>query len=451
LAKALLGKKPGDTVLLKESPMSSEQGVITEIKSKYVHAFHESGKVLEVRYPDQAGAFVAMKMKPGEEGVKELLTKLEKQQDEQQQVITQAHSLYASHPLPIGAVARFLHCDIIQAWSHLTEHEDGKVICASGTAAESESAVQILDRESVKCVIDPVSLMTIHALSLADEVVSTVGRLGIAQATIDLLTETLHKRSAISRRGFMTLTKEGQHFVRREVTEAEVESYLLSLETLIKWIDDNCDILPWSPELSTKREERKELLELIGDESLDTILAASDPARALYSDDLRLRQLAKADFNVDGLATQPILLRAVEAGIIDREKYNKAVVRLAAAGYLHTRIDGESLLEAARQADWSLAFPFVSITWLLRGPDCDENAAIQVVADFLKQLWAQPMLPRSTDYLVFRLLDELGTGRDVFQVTEKLLASVNQRFLVNPIAQSEVAKLIVAWRSMRIL
>lgn len=451
LAQALLGKKPGDTVLLKESPMSSEEGMITETKSKYVHAFHESGRVLEVRYPDQAGGFISLKLKPGEEGAKELLTKLGKQQDERRKIIEQAHSLYASNPLPIGAVARFLQCDIIQAWSHLTEHEHGKVICASGAVAESKSAAQILDKEGVKWVVDPVSLMTIHALSLADEVVSTVGRLGIAQATIDLLTETLHKRSAISRRGFMTLTKEGQHFVRREVTEAEVESYLLSLETLIKWIEVNCDILPWSPELSARREDRKELLELIGQESLDTILAACDPARALYSDDLRLRQLAKVEFNVDGLATQPVLFRAVEAGIIDRDKYNKAVVRLAAAGYLHTRIDGEALLEAAKQSDWSLAFPFVSITWLLRGPFCDENAAIRVVADFLKQLWQQAMLPRSTDYLVFRLLDEIGVGRGVGQVTDKLLASVARRFIVNPIAESEVVKLIMAWRAMRIV
>lgn len=450
LAQALLGKKPNDTVLLKESPMSSEEGVITEIKSKFVHAFHESDKVFEVCYPDQAGGFVSMKMKPGEEGVKEFLTKLERQEDERKQDINQAHSWYASNPLPIGAVARFLQCDIIQAWSHLTKHEDGKVICASGTAAESESAVQILDRESVKCVVDPVSLMTIHALSLADEIVSTVGRLGVAQATIDLLTETLDKRRAINRRGFMTLTKEGQHFVRREVTAAEVESYLLSLETLIKWIDVNCDILPWSPELSTKREDRMELREFIGDESLDTILACCDSARALYSDDLRLRQLAKSVFNVDGLATQPVLMRAVEAGIIDREKYNRAVIRLASAGYLHTRINGEALLEAARQADWAATSPFSDITWLLRAPFCDEDAAVRVVADFLRQLWQESLLPRSTDYLVFRLLDELAMGRSAFQVADKLIAAVARRFIVIPIAESELAKIIGAWRAVRI-
>ena len=60
------------------------------------------------------------------------------------------------------------------------------------------------------------------------------------------------------------------------------------------------------------------------------------------------------------------------------------------------------------------------------------------------------MLPRSTDYLVFRLLDELAAGRNAFQVTDKLLAAVSQRFIVLLIAENELAKLIRAWRALRI-
>lgn len=451
LAQALTGKKPGDSVLLKQSNMSTEHGTVTEIKSKYVHAFHESGKVLEVRYPEQSGGFISMKVAPGEAGAKELLQKLGEQQDEQRRVFQQAEALYQTNPLPIGAVARLLHCDIIQAWGHLTDNQESRIVCLSGTAAESRSARELLDRNDVTLVIDAVSLMTIHALSLADEVISTVGRLGISQATIDLLTETFHKRTCISRRGFMTLTKEGETFVRRDVTEEQVAEHLLSLETLIDWVGNSCDVVPWSLALSRKREERKELAEVIGDECLDTVLSACDPSRGLYSDDLRLRQLAEAEFNVEGVATQPILMRSVDAGIIDRSRYNRAIVQLAGAGYLHTSIDGQVLLEAARQADWAVSSPFSNVTWLLQGTYCDEDAAVRVVADFLKQLWQQAMLPRSTDYLVFRLLEELAAGRDAIRVTEKVLAAVSQRFVVIPIAEAELAKLIHAWRGMRIL
>jgi len=449
LAQALLGKKPGDTVVLKDSPMSKEEGLVTEIKSKYLHAFHESGQVLEVRYPDQAGGFISMNLPPGEEGAKELLDKLRRQDDERKKAIAHAHSLYASQPLPIGAVARLLHCDIMQAWSHLTEDDDGKVICATGRPDELDVCIAALE-QGVMLVVDPVSLMTIHALGLADEVVSTVGTLGIAQATNDLLNKTLHKRTAISRKGFMTVEPRGESFVRREVTEEEMTAHLMSLERLLGWIATNCTVLAWSPDLATKREERKELEEIAGEACLDTVLAACDPTRLLLSDDLRLRQLAKAEFNVDGVFTQPLLRLAVERGVIDIQTYNKAVVRLAAAGYLHTRLDGAAFLEAARQAEWAVAHPFSRITWLLRSPFCDEDSAVRVVADFLRQMWQQTILPRSTDYLVFRLLDELAAGRNTLQVTDKLFVAVAQRFTIIPVAVTELAKLINAWRAIHL-
>ncbi len=54
------------------------------------------------------------------------------------------------------------------------------------------------------------------------------------------------------------------------------------------------------------------------------------------------------------------------------------------------------------------------------------------------------------DYLVFRLLEELAAGRNAMRVTEKLLAAVSKRFMVIPIAEAELAKLIRAWRELRI-
>src|SRR5262249_22986152 len=141
-------------------------------------------------------------------------------------------------------------------------------------------------------------------------------------------------------------------------------------------------------------------------------LGSVDPARRLFSDDLRLRQLAKAEFGVDGVATQPVLLRAVEKSVIDRDRYNKAVVQLATAGYVHTSIDASVLLEAARQAEWSVEAPFSNVVVLLRGEYCDAMSAVQVAAEFMRILWQQPILPRSSDYLLMRLLDELAAGRN---------------------------------------
>ena len=450
LAQSLLGKRPGDSVLLKESNMSTESGTVVEIKHKFLHAFHESAKTLEVRFPEQAGGFVSMHLPQGEAGVKQLLDKLGKQQNQQQKAAQQAEELYQSHQLPIGAFARLLGCDVIQAWSHLSGKTKSRIICSTGSPRERQLAFRLLQDAERSFVIDPIALMTIHALGIADEVVKTVGQLGIVQATIDLLTENLHKQEASGRNGFMTLTKQDDVFLRKEVSEEQVSGYLMSLQSLLEWIERNCDVLPWSPALATGRDKMRELREMIGDESLDSVLAAAGNGRALYSDDLRLRQLARSEFEVGGIWTQPVLMRAVDTGTLERERYGRAVVQLAAAGFVHTSIDAHVLLEAARQADWWASRPFTDVVSILGGKQCDEDSAVRVAADFLHLLWRQSVLPHSTDFLVFRLLDELGAERNAHEVSEKLLAAVSQRFTLITVAETQIVKLIRTWRELRI-
>ena len=450
LAKSLIGKKPDDSVVLKETPFSKEQGVITEIKSKFVHAFHQSSSWFEVRYPEHSGGFFAANVEPSKEGAAELLKQLSKQQEQQERNVVDAFSLYASNPLPIGAVGSLLHCDVFQAWSKLTEHEQGKVICASGTEKENGSANELVLDKKQTFVIGPVSLMTIHALSIADEVVSTVGRLGIVQTTIDLVNKNLEKQSTISRQGFMAVQKMQNGIVRRKYTEDEIKAHVMLLEELLEWIDNNCDVLAWTPDLAKKLEEQSELRDLIGVECFDTVLASCVENRVLYSDDLRLRQLANEEFGVSSVFTQPILQVAVQREIIDKKEYDQTVIKMASAGYLHTRIDGSAILQSVKLADWTLNSPFSDITWLLQGHFCDENSAVQVVADFLRQLWDQPLLPKSTDYIVLRLLDELSVGRNSVQVAEKMLQAVEWRFRLIPIALVEINKLIKAWTAIRI-
>jgi tetratricopeptide (TPR) repeat protein len=449
LAKELHGKSPGAKVVLKESSMSVEEGTIVAIKSKYLHAFHESGRVVEVRFPEQAGKFISLKVPDGPEGIRDLFRKLGEQQDEQQDRERKALTLYRENPIPIGAVGHLLDRNVMETWSHVTESEEWQLVSATGLTDEREQAATVLGREGVLFVVDPVSLLTIHALMVADEIVQAVGRLGIAQSTVDLITETIIKRTAINRRGFTTLTKERIGFVRQDVTREQVEANLLSLERLITWIGANCDVVAWNPALATKREERKELADVIGEESLDSILAAVHPARRLYSDDLRLRQLAKAEFGVEGIATQTILVRAREIGVIDRDRYCKAVVQLASAGYIRINVDRYVLLEAAKQADWAPVPPFVKTAISLAGDRSDEDDSVREAVEFLRLLWEQAMLPRSVGDLVLCLLDGIALGRNPVQVTDKVLAAVFDRFRLIPAALVNLRRIVIEWRALR--
>ena len=442
----LFDKQVGDSFLLKESTISPEQGKIVEIKSKYVYAFHECGETLQARYPEVKG-FEAIRLpKDGDAGTEKLLDKLIGQHDPQRQAL----QAYEENQLPLGSLGRWLGRNLLEVWSAVVHNRETKLVCCVGAPEERRLAIKLLSAiPRPRAVVDPISLMTLDALGLRDEVIKVLGRLGIAQSTVDLLSDTIHKRKTVDRRGFMRLSKEGDIFVRDEVTAEEVENNLVRLQDLLRWIETNCDVLPWPTSLNKRREERQELSEVLGEESLDTILVAAGEGRIIYSDDLRLRNVAKVEFGVEGVWTQMILVKSLDSGVLSRERYDQAVISLVCSGYEHTAVDGSVLLAAARRAQWRPNWPYEEVVEALSGPQCDPRSAVGVAIDFIHDLWNEYVPPFSFDYLVLRLLDALAHQRSPQDVLRRVVAGIGRRFAVNPIGEREVMRLVNAWASLR--
>ncbi len=445
LAQKLLGKSVGSSIVLKESPFSTEAGTIVAIVNKYVHAFQETAQGYEIRYPD-TGGFISMNFENGQNGFDELCNRLKGQHDKRLELEETAETRYRSNPLTVGSLAQILRLNVIQAWAQLTNKKGPGVICSTSSPADREAEASQFENSQVQFLIDPVALMTIHGIQIADEVATVTGRLGIAQTTIDLITELMHKKVRISRRRFITMRTSAES-ANSIVSQAGAE---LSLESILEWVRVHCTVLPWSPANASTREARKELEEVLGTESLETILCACVPGRALYSDDLRLRMLAKHEFGVDSISTNGVLLQLIKKEIIDLEKYHKAVVQMASAGYCNIGVSAPVLLEAAKQSRWaSDGSPFTDVLWLLHAKASGEDSAICVVADFARLLWDTSVLPMTTNCLMFRLLDEVATGRNPFRVTEKLLRELSVRFEVIPLAALNFSKLVLMWRRLR--
>ncbi len=443
----LLGKQVGDTVLLRDSVISPEQGRITEIKSKYVHAFQECSEMLQIRYPEVEGFFALHLPKDAEAGVQKVLSLVGEQHD----AVSRAIQAYREDCLPVSGLAHCLGRNVIEAWSIVVHRRDAGLRCCMGTLQERHIATELLQKEPrPTLVVDPVSLMTIDWLGIRDDVVRIVGRLGIAQATIDLLSETLHKRRAVNRDGFLTLDKEGDTFVKQEVSSQDVERSLAWLETLLNWINSHCDVLSWPVSIKMARSDRQRLSEILGEESVETMLVAAGDGRVLFSDDQWLRRLAAGELGVNGVWTQAILGQGLDSGSLEREQYNQAVISLVSAGYVHTGIDAQVLLAAARKAEWRPAWPFDVVANALRGSNCDEQSAVRVAVEFIAVLWNEVVLPESFDYLVLRLLDSLVHQRSPRHVLNGLAGGIKQRFALNPIAEQDVLRFLGAWVSMRI-
>jgi len=449
LAQEVMGKKVGDTVTLSEGSISPEVATIREIKSKYLHAFHHSAETLQVRYPEIRG-FEAVHLGKNEDGstpdIQKVLDFVARRQEKLQAIV----KVYTENQIPIGALARCLGSNVCEAWSGLLSRKGRSVVCSIGTLDERAKALECLADQGKRLIVDPVSLMTIHGCDLAGDVLRIAGRLGIAQATVDLLTETLLVRTRANAGGGLTLWKEGDQFVKREVTEQDVEEGRCQLETLLQWITDNCDILPQPPSLRIGRTERQRFADLIGKGSFDTILVASDAGRLLFSDDQRLRTFAKQEFGIDGVWSQPVLMAGVNRGIIEGERYAKAVIKLVCSGYRLVSLDARTLIEAARMAEWRVAHPYDQVVDGLGGDMCDENSAIGVAVQFLYELWDTTVSPLAVDYLMLRLLDALKRGRRLESMAGKLERSLNQRFLFIPFGGEHFLRVLAAWANMQV-
>jgi tetratricopeptide (TPR) repeat protein len=449
LREELLGKKQGQRILLRQSAISPEYGTIIEIKSKYVHALHECGATLQTRYPEVKG-FESYHLPKGEDpenAIKKILEQVGKRHDAHRHAL----ELYRDNLIPIAAFGSFVGLDVFEAWSVLISDRNSRLHSCAGAHDERRQAiVRLGGSPQPMLVIDPVALMTIAAIGVRDEIVRIVGTLGIAQATIDLISESLHQLKAHNREGFMTLHKEGDQFYRQDVSAEQIEQKVKWWEELLRWISVNCVVLPLPLGAGVNRHDRQKYDQVLGDATVDTILAASEHDRLLYSDDFALRILAKAEHQVDGVWTQAVLMRGVEAGTTDENIFNQAAIGLACGGYRHTMINSAVLLDAARKADWRVATPYEEVAVGLGGKNCDEDSAVRVVVDFLYRLWQESILPQRFGFLTMHVLDALASHRPLRPLIDKLVLMTKERFRLVPIAGRQVLRLLQAWLSLRI-
>ena len=168
------------------------------------------------------------------------------------------------------------------------------VWCCAGSDRERNRARSLLSTGKPTLVIDAVSLMTLHGLGAADLVPKVFGKPGIVRSVVDLLNQIIVEKQGIESEGLMMLGKEGDTFVRQEITAEQVQAYVKHLESVIKWIEVSCDVLPCEPALRMRRRYKQHLEDLLGVSSVDTMLVASEPGRLLYSDDAGLREVASS-------------------------------------------------------------------------------------------------------------------------------------------------------------
>lgn len=440
LSQQLLGKIENDEVDLGKTLVGQKVGKITAIKSKYVYACQESFE----KYPE---------MFPGDQGVGSITLDDSNETDDsvrfqplldfvnkQHEASLEIENVYKEYLPPIGVFMNLTGRNVLEAWSLLINKPDLGIRCFVGSAKEKFQALNLLKEPTPKLVVDVVSLITLHSLEAADTVVKTFGKFAVAQSTIDGLLQIIHEQESMwSQREGMSIEKQGNQYVRHMINPEDVKRSVERLKDLIKWIRENCEVLPCTPALQMNQSLKRKLDEMFHPIFVDTLLIATQPGYLLLSDDERLRFYAKTNFNsdagtnfqIDGVWTQIVLEHCLNLNVLDKTKYDKMVIQLICSHYYHTEFDMDVLIEAVKQSNWNLTEPYNSLTQALGGHRSDLSDALNVTVDFLFQLWQEPIPYNQRKYLTFGLLAGLTSARRTQVVLEQLGDKIQDKYLLS--------------------
>ncbi len=442
----LLGRASGDMILEKEGQMDEQRLKIVEVKSKYVHAFQESlaafGKLLPPSNDLQSIYIEDKKDGKMPEGFQKIFDQVTKLQERRSLV----EDLYKEKKITVGAVAEMMGGDIFRTWAMLLSKPDVGIWASLGTQEEKLAALNALRvPQKPKLVVDIISLLTIHELGIQDKLVEVFGRFGISQVTLDLINETVAQRKGMESKGYTTIGKEGEQFVREEVTPEQIENNAKYLIGIFDWAKRNCDVLPCSAALVNAKENKK-LKKLLGKSFLETALIASEKGNILFSDDERLRSLAKIEYGVEGVWTQMLLMILSASGNLTPEEYAKLTVRLVNLNYHYTSINKEAITQAALESDWKYEKSLFSILQNLKKKNSDESSAVQVATEFISYSLSQKLIPTDKEEsMVSIVLDILIEDRDKNEILSKFKKSLESSFILEPFDKEKILAIVRKW------
>ncbi|MDO8572921.1 MAG: hypothetical protein Q7S11_04110 [bacterium] len=453
LAKRLMGKKVNEEIVRDEGKPSETRLKVTEIKSKYVHALHETMAMFPHLFGEEENPpfkrFTVKTDSSTEQENRDQLMKMLDQTVGHDEHILRVQKLYEEGKLTIGTFANLIGRDPITIWGGLVNNPRLGIRCCAGTLEERQDAIKTV-KYSKTVAVDLTALLTLGNMDRLSILRNSFEEVFIAQSTIDILTQEIAQKNGMSSKGFITVWKESGQYFRQEVTTEDIQKQITFLQKIKDWIAANCTVAPMAEILKLPKERRERLYETIGTSFVDTMMIAKERNCPLYSDDHGTRSIALHDFAVKGFWTQVLAIIAVEKELITTDDMEKINVSLCELRYRHTTISGRSLLYAAKSAGWVSTGPFTTVLAGITGPSIELVSAMGVAVEFFYQLWKEPTISDlQREALVFAALDAIAQQKNRLEVIKYAGSLIPARFRLSPVAGNHLLRLITAWRSIR--
>ena len=448
LSQALLEKKAGDIILFLDKKYQ-----IMEIKSKYKNKYDEIVKEAEKRFASKT--FLKSVHIPKSADAKKILQTLEKKFSyisKQQEGLDKLFQFYSDGKATVGFIAKISGRHSIEIIGELIFSQTDKFISAI-PAWENDNKTQELLDEKTNILIDFSSLIMIHQLKLEKYMEESKFKLHICQSTIDSLKKYIQEMALHSKDGRLTLVFDKEGHFRKSFVQAKIIKQDLNFWMKIKiWAEKHCQIKPLSTDIILSREQRREKEKVLGKEFFDPLLAAGGNV-ILLCEDAILRKFAEHEFSVSGARLFDLIEYFEKQVIIDNNQAVKFKAQLVQLNQTYIPIDHNILLFLLKEAEYSVNDTGFQRGLFFLGPIFSLQGVIEVVANFLVDLFQEPsLLFHSIDGIAKEVLNKSFSGRNASSeyIARRLIQSVQSKTLLLPIHQKRICSCIQEWLNGRI-
>lgn len=403
IAKKVIGLHIGDTFIIDNTLGAHEKCTIKSIKHKYLDSLHKCMERFNHQFPSFQG-FQKVVFNP--ESPEITFAPVKARHDAFENLFAQ----FEQTPIPLLVLADRLGVNVIAAWQGIVESIRKFTVCL-GTAEERNIALQAIESNSKRgCVTDALTFYLIRRLGLEDAVVEICGNIGMTESSVDFFRQRLEEIELHGGKSFIVLSYQNGQYVKEDITVDKLQATHNEVKNDLKWIEDNCKILPAESELESEAAFR-DISKKFGKNFLDSVSAAHGANRILLCEDYPYRLVATHNIDLKTTWLQPVLVMARDKNILSLDKFDEVIYRMLEFGFQFISIDSKMLLRIANLETDSNGKKFNKIAEALGGPSADMVSHIKVAAAFLNEIWKAYDPPLKQKAQTGKILECLTEGR----------------------------------------
>ena len=375
-----LGLKTGDVFEHVNSLGVAEKWTVSEIKPRWLQAFHHLVESFGQRFPDAPG-FASMTIANDDiEPILELVRRHSKAAGVRAE-------LYLEKGLPIAVAAGDKPGGGI-AFAQYLYSAGMQVRVCSGTAEELKEALALVrDYRRSGAVLDALTAWHAAALDIFPILNDRLGTLSIPVSEFGRIKAMAADLSGGGDGRSMSLGYRNGEFIRHTETADERAERLNEVKARIRKIEKACEVEPI--EFPDQFSELGEFLVGLPPKDAFAPAVMAGKKRLLLSEDLMMRQLAGTAFGAKGVWLQAVLMSAEQATTMSHNAYSDAVVYLAAHRHGHVSLNAQVLLSAFERDESPELFNLQALCTYIGHAGADLQSHTALGAGFINTLWAR--------------------------------------------------------------